>query len=341
MSDFDNNNQSNNNDSNNGNTDQNQYNKVPEYSFWAEQAPGSSYSNYSTNTDHNPIPDYNTNPNYNNNQYSNPNVNSGENLRDYPDSKEENSGKKKDGSGRKAVKFVAKAICFGLIAAVSFLGFQKIYYRFNPDAPSITIIEDKSGANYEVGYTEESNIKTVAATSISDVTGATLPAIVSINSTSTQTTQWFGQSYDQELQGSGSGIIVGKNEKELLIATNNHVVEGTNKITVTFADGAQAEAITKGTDATADLAVVTVDITKLTDDTLEAITVAKLGNSDSSKVGEMVIAIGNALGYGQSVTVGYISAKDRDVEVSMDIALKQWYSFKPMRQSTQVIVVVL
>ena len=192
-----------------------------------------------------------------------------------------------------------------------------MYLTINPDAASKTIIgELGDNYNYEVGYTKGGAIKTVSETAVSNIAKDTLPAIVSINSTSSQPTNWFGQSIDQEVEGSGSGIIVGKDEKELLIATNNHVVEGTKSITVTFADGSKAPAVIKGTDPVADLAVVTVDITKLEDATLKAITVAKLGNSDDVKVGEMAIAIGNALGYGQSVTVGYVSAKDRKVEVS-------------------------
>ena len=118
------------------------------------------------------------------------------------------------------------------------------------------------------------------------------------------------------MEGSGSGIIVGKDENELLIATNNHVVAGANKIKVTYIDGSESDAIIKGADAGADLAVITVDITQMKKETLDAIKIAKLGNSDNAKVGEMSIAIGNALGYGQSVTVGYISAKDREVGIS-------------------------
>ena len=293
---------------NNVTNNQNQFNKVPEYSFWAEQVPGSSYTNSNPNSNPLGYANQNGNPNYYGNQnYGNNGNNSNQNQKE----------RKGNRTGGKVFKFIAKSVCFGLIAGISFFGVQKMYYAINPDAASNSIFEHSStGYNYEIGYTKAGIVKTVDDSTISDVAGATLPAIVSINSTLTQTTQWFGQSLDQQVEGSGSGIIVGKDEKELLIATNNHVVEGTDKITVTFADGSQADAIIKGTDATADLAVVTVDITKLTSDTLKAITVAKLGNSDDSKVGEMVIAIGNALGYGQSVTVGYISAKDRNVEVS-------------------------
>ncbi|MBP1756740.1 MAG: hypothetical protein H6Q59_3138 [Firmicutes bacterium] len=197
----------------------------------------------------------------------------------------------------------------------------KFFYLINPDSASSKLIsslsqEDTVDSKYEIGYTSSGEVKLEDKSAISQVVDKTIPSIVSINSTATQTTDWFGQPYSQEVEGSGSGFIVGKNEKELLIATNNHVVEGTETIKVTFIDGTQADAVIKGTDAAADLAVVTVDISTLDKKTLEAIKVAKLGNSDNIKVGQMSVAIGNALGYGQSVTVGYISAKDREVDLS-------------------------
>jgi serine protease Do len=221
----------------------------------------------------------------------------------------------------KGVKFMLKAVCFGVIAGLSFAGFGQLYYVINPEAASSKLISNLNQdelieAKYEIGYTSGGDIKREDRSTISTIVDQTMPSIVSINSTVTQTTDWFGQPYSQEVEGSGSGFIVGKNEKELLIATNNHVVEGTDKIRVTFIDGTQADAVIKGTDAKADLAVVCVDIVALEKSTLDIIEVAKLGNSDEVNVGQMSIAIGNALGYGQSVTVGYISAKDREVEIS-------------------------
>ena len=196
MSDFDNNNQNNNeNNDNKENINQDQCNKVPDYSFRAEQAPGNSYSNYNTNNNYGTTSDYNHNLNYNNNPNYNPNYHTGETPYNNVGSDADAQNKKKSSSGSKVVKFVAKAVCFGLIAGMSFLGFQKIYYSFNPDAESKSLLENKSAVNYEVGNTETGTVKRVAASTISDVTDATLPAIVSINSTSTQTTQWFGQSF--------------------------------------------------------------------------------------------------------------------------------------------------
>lgn len=278
---------------NNSNND-NENKKLPDYSFWAEQEPNNTYTYYSQGP----------------NEWNNSN----------PNASFHQTPKQKKKRGFKGLKLVIKAFCFGLIAALTFLGCQEIYNAINPNSATNHALSTigKIGKNnsYEVGYTKQASVTTKGKSSISEVTNSNLPAIVSINSTETQTNEWFGQQYNQQVQGSGSGIIIGENDKELLIATNNHVVEGASKIAVTFIDGTEAVAEVKGTDAKADLAVITLDRKSLKESTVKAIKVAKLGNSDTVKVGEIAIAIGNALGYGQSVTVGYISAKDREVEVS-------------------------
>ena len=120
----------------------------------------------------------------------------------------------------------------------------------------------------------------------------------------------------QEVEGSGSGIIIGQNDEELLIATNYHVIEGANTVSVTCIDGEVYEATVKGYDADKDLAVVSVAVSDISDDTMEQIQVASIGSSDDLRVGEQVIAIGNALGYGQSVTTGIVSAKNRKLDDS-------------------------
>lgn len=140
----------------------------------------------------------------------------------------------------------------------------------------------------------------------------TQPAIVAINCAKVSENAW-GQG--QQYIGTGSGIIIKQTEKTLLIVTNNHVIEGASNIDVVFTDEETVSAKVKGTDSTSDLAVVEVQLKDMKKSTLQSIKVATLGNSDTSKVGEMVVAIGNALGYGQSVTVGYISAKDREVNI--------------------------
>lgn len=294
------NNQNNLNSSQNGNQNYNQYSserKVPEYNFWAEQIPQRTYSNYSQPS--------------NSWGYTQPNESN------------EAVNEKKSHTGRKVSGFIVKALCFGIMAAVSFIGIQLIYYHFNPNA----VGDLNSGTNgiiglnlptkkYKLEVTVPGTVKTGFKSVISDVVNDTMPSIVSIRSVSTQSGIWFGQEYSQPMEGSGSGIIVGKDKNELLVATNNHVVAGAQEIIVTFIDGKEAKAIVKGTDAVADLAVITIDISTMEKETLDTIQIAKLGNSDESKVGEMTVAIGNALGYGQSVTVGYISAKDREVQVS-------------------------
>lgn len=159
---------------------------------------------------------------------------------------------------------------------------------------------------------------------VSDIAEEVLPSIVSITTKTVQEVQnYYGiygmygyapQQEEQEVEGSGSGIIVGKNDDELLIATNYHVVEGADTLSVAFADGNAVEAAVKGFDEEKDLAIVAVDLGDIEDDTMDAISVAKVGSSDDLRVGEQVVAIGNALGYGQSVTTGIVSAKNRRMD---------------------------
>ncbi len=141
-----------------------------------------------------------------------------------------------------------------------------------------------------------------------------MPSLVAINDTMTvEQDNFFGMPQTYQAQSSGSGIIVGQNDTELLIATNNHVVSGATDMKVTFNDSTQVAAAVKGTDSATDLAIVAVKLSDIPSDTMSKIKVATLGNSDNVKVGQQVIAIGNALGYGQSLTVGYISALDREI----------------------------
>lgn len=280
----------------------------PEYSFWAEKVSGSNdyYSQDQSSQNHYGTQGYysQVNPNYAN---------------QYTSSKQVKDKKK---GGRKFLAFVFKALVFGILAGAAFVGVQFLYYRLNPaafnkgDSYILGSVgnDTPSDVKLKVGSTETGTVSSVPETAVMKVAEETMPSIVSITSISTSTDIWFGIEYPNE--GSGSGIIVGKDDKELLIATNNHVVDGTDKITVTFIDNSQVDAVIKGTDSKADLAVITVDLSDLNQSTLDAIKIAKLGNSDDIKVGEMTIAIGNAMGYGQSLTVGYVSAKDRKVEVS-------------------------
>ncbi len=178
--------------------------------------------------------------------------------------------------------------------------------------------DSKSDTGKDTGSTVKGNLD------VSEIASEALPSIVSITTKSVQEVQnYFGmygmygyapQQQEQEVEGSGSGIIVGKNDDELLIATNYHVVEGADTLSVAFTDGNAVEASVKGFDEERDLAVVSVSLDDVEDDTMDAISIAKIGSSDDLKVGEQVIAIGNALGYGQSVTTGIVSAKNRRMD---------------------------
>lgn len=158
---------------------------------------------------------------------------------------------------------------------------------------------------------------TAVVTDVTEVVERVMPASVSITNNFTQQVQDFwGQTYSQNEEASGSGIIIGQNDTELLIVTNNHVVDGAEELHVQFIDGEVVEAQVKGTDSAVDLAVIAVELDKIKAETKNAICIAEMGDSDSLKIGEPAIAIGNALGYGQSVTTGVISALNRSLEVS-------------------------
>ena len=159
-------------------------------------------------------------------------------------------------------------------------------------------------------------------TSVSDVAAAAMPSVVSITNKSVQEVQnlysvygYGAPTYEQESTSCGSGIIIGKNDSELLICTNNHVVENSTELSVGFADESVCEAVVKGTDASNDLAVVAVKLDDISSDTMDAIKVAEIGDSDKLVVGQQVVAIGNALGYGQSVTTGIVSALNRTIDI--------------------------
>ena len=183
-----------------------------------------------------------------------------------------------------------------------------------------SMTEDTTTGEGQVAAASEIAQQQSASAVVTDVTQvveAVMPACVSITNNFTQTVQDFwGQTYSQDETASGSGIIIGENEQELLIVTNNHVVDSTEQLYVQFIDGETVEAQVKGTDASADLAVVAVKLDTIANSTKQEICIARMGDSDSLKIGEPAIAIGNALGYGQSVTTGVISALNRKIENS-------------------------
>ena len=229
------------------------------------------------------------------------------------------------------------AVLAGGLAAGSFEGVNKlagwsgattVEAASNKDETTLTYAKsekkdaDTSDSKSDTGKDTGSTAK--GSLDVSEIASEALPSIVSITTKSVQEVQnYFGmygmygyapQQQEQEVEGSGSGIIVGKNDDELLIATNYHVVEGADTLSVAFADGNAVEASVKGFDEERDLAVVSVSLDDVEDDTMDAISIAKIGSSDDLKVGEQVVAIGNALGYGQSVTTGIVSAKNRRMD---------------------------
>ncbi|MCI8792708.1 MAG: trypsin-like serine protease [Eubacterium sp.] len=216
------------------------------------------------------------------------------------------------GSERKkgvpVTKLIVSAVVFGVVAAACFFGVTKL----------LTFAAGGSSSS-DIGQTQPKiPVTTVSGTAasqvgVSDIVEQVMPSIVAITEKSTRTS-YFGQTYSSE--GAGSGFIVKQDNDQLLIVTNNHVVANADKISVQFNDGESVEADVKGTSESHDLAVLTVPLNKLKDSTKGKIKVASLGSSNDARVGQMVIAIGNALGYGQSVTVGYLSAKNREVSAS-------------------------
>ena len=238
---------------------------------------------------------------------------------------------------KKGLTFSLCAVLAGGLAAGSFEGVNKlagwsgattVEAASNKDETTLTYAksekkdadasDSKSDTGKDTGSTAKGNLD------VSEIVSEALPSIVSITTKSVQEVQnYFGmygmygyapQQQEQEVEGSGSGIIVGKNDDELLIATNYHVVEGADTLSVAFTDGNAVEASVKGFDEERDLAVVSVSLDDVEDDTMDAISIANIGSSDDLKVGEQVVAIGNALGYGQSVTTGIVSAKNRRMD---------------------------
>lgn len=221
------------------------------------------------------------------------------------DKKDKKKGK------RKTIKLLSGALVVGMLAGV---GFEGVHYVSDRIWQS-KVEKETEKEQKENGIVASSTSSINTEGDVSSLVENVMPAIVSIETTVSQTVNNFwGGSYSGESSGSGSGIIIGENDTELLIVTNNHVITGENaKVKVTFHDENTVDATVKGADASSDLAVLAIDKDSLTNETKNNIKIATLGDSTKTKVGEVAVAIGNALGSGQSVTVGYISAKDRKV----------------------------
>lgn len=224
--------------------------------------------------------------------------------------KDPKTSKPKKGYMKKVALVVGAAVLFGAVGGVTMQGTSYLTGKLLGKNTKSTVGTTKTVSNAKL----TTSTSTVTS-DVSDIVENTLPSIVSITNMSVQEVQnFFGGTSQQESESAGSGIIISQNDSELLVVTNNHVVEGSDTLTVTFNDGNSVEAQIKGTDSARDLAVVAVPLDKISDDTMNAIKVATLGDSDSLKVGEPAIAIGNALGYGQSVTTGIVSATGRTID---------------------------
>ena len=298
--------------------------RKPDYDLWSVQedgygqrktqysAPNYGYQSGQNTGNNRNQSSYSQQSNYNHNQ-STYNQSAYESDRGYGDNGGGNAGKKNDGKesfGKKLLKTAVIAAVFGLVAGVVFQGVNIASNKLFRIENTTTTSDD---TEIEVTTTQPPAISTSATADVETLVENTMPAMVAITSTIVEDYRYFGHTFSQEAEGSGSGIIVGKNNNQLLIVTNNHVIDGAKTISVCFMDKEIVQADVKGTDPSSDLAVVAVDMKDIKDETKAIIKVATLGDSDNVKLGQMAVAIGNALGYGQSVTVGYISAKDRTI----------------------------
>ena len=242
---------------------------------------------------------------------------------------------------KRVAGIIAGALLFGVVAGASMVGvniaaqqagiaYQKSANVVTETAPAVEEKTEKTEnpAEAETSPVTESTPSTVqqapvssSVTSVTEVAKNAMPSVVAITNMVKYRQNGYSifgnyQNFETEVPASGSGVIVQKTDTELLILTNNHVIESSESLSVTFIDDESVDAVVKGTDAAADLALIAIKLENIPTKTMEAISIATLGDSDALEVGDQVVAIGNALGYGQSVTTGIISAKDRDVATS-------------------------
>lgn len=223
---------------------------------------------------------------------------------------------------KKGSKLILSAATFGVVAAGSFQGVNYVVNNYNKE-------------NTTVQSTNVVNTSTKSTSDVSKVAQNCMPSIVSITNVSVSDVQNYFSMYgrnsrsnpftQQESTSVGSGVIINKKDGEIDILTNYHVIEGATTLTCTLADNTNVEATVKGVDEDRDLAVISIKTSDLSEDTLKQIAIATIGDSDKLQVGEQVVAIGNALGYGQSVTTGIVSATNRSVSTSSDTDKSQSY----------------
>ena len=219
---------------------------------------------------------------------------------------------------KKFAKILAAAVLFGTAAGTAFQGAEMI-------GKNVLVSQNetvKDSASAKLATTTVTTNQSTSTSDVSSISEQVLPSIVAIDVTAQTTTNTPFGAQTSEGTGSASGIIIAQKDNKMYIATNNHVVKGATSVTIIFNDGSKVSATVKGTDSSTDLAVVEVDMSKLSDSTKKNIKIATIGDSKKTKVGEQAIAIGNALGYGTSVTVGYISAKDREIDAEDSASVK-------------------
>ena len=238
--------------------------------------------------------------------------------RDFTDEQQEKTKKVREKkpmtTGKKWVTVVAMALVFGLIAGGTMFGVNAAgNYLAGNDSSSDQVGQTRTtSSDSNSSSSDGSGQGTVA-----EVAKNAMPSVVTISTMSVEEMRsFFGGTQQYEVEGAGTGVIVGENDTELLIATNNHVVEGATSLSVGFIDEESAAGEVKGTDVNNDLAVVSVKLSDIPEDTMNQIKIATVGDSDDLQLGDQVVAIGNALGYGQSVTSGYVSALDRDLTLT-------------------------
>ena len=284
------------------------------------------YSN--NNGDNGSSTNESTNTNQTNGSYSykKDEINQGESYYQwspYDDGRRNKKAKKSSGFGAKLGKTAAIALVFGLVAGLAFQSVAVVSSKFfKEETPQVAQTQESSSNSSSTGKLSSaataSTTSSTVTTDVSSIVENVLPAIVQVTNAGLKEYMTFFGTVQQPTTSAGSGIIVSQDEDNIYIATNNHVVSGAETLTITFNDGEAVEGTIKGTDSSCDLAVVSVAIKDIKDDTLSQIKVATLGDSDATVVGEAAIVIGNAMGYGTSVTNGIISAKDREVSITDD-----------------------
>lgn len=238
--------------------------------------------------------------------------------RDFTDEQQEKTKKVREKkpmtTGKKWATVVAMALVFGLIAGGTMFGVNAAgNYLAGNDSASNQVGQTQTTSSDSNSFSSDGS----GQGTVAEVAKNAMPSVVTISTMSVEEMRnFFGGTQQYEVQGAGTGVIVGENDTELLIATNNHVVEGAASLSVGFIDEESVEAEVKGTDVNNDLAVVSVKLSDIPADTMNQIKIATVGDSDQLQLGDQVVAIGNALGYGQSVTSGYVSALNRDLTLT-------------------------